>query len=112
MTNKTELLDDADDQHDTPEITPNDLQNDVNDDVKATSQEIFEQTFSKLMDGFGEACKAEGVKIAIAIAQHPEVEQPLVFFRAPHIVDAGALMAGVLREIKADVNASLDADPQ
>ena len=112
MANKTEFLDDTDGQHDTPEITPNDLQNDTNDDMIDDSQKIFEQTFSKLMDGFGAACEAEGVKIAVAIAQHPKIEQPLVFYIAPHIVDAGALMATILREIKTDVNTSLDTEPQ
>ena len=112
MTDKTELLDESDGQSDTPEITPDDLQDGIDDDVKATNQKIFEQTFSKLMDGFGEACEAEGVQVAVAIARHPEIEQPLVFYRAPHIVDAGALMAAILREIKTDVIASLDTDPQ
>jgi glutamine amidotransferase PdxT len=64
------------------------------------------------MDGFGAACEAEGVTVAVAIAKHPDIEQPLVFYRAPHIVDAGTLMAAVLREIKTDLVISLDTEPQ
>lgn len=112
MTDKTGPLNDDDVQDETLESTQNDSENDVGDSEEDRRQKRFAAIFSRLMDGFGEACEKEGVTIAVAIAQHPEAEQPMVFYRAPHICDAGALMAGILREIKTDVFASLDTEPQ
>lgn len=74
------------------------------------NQDIFEQTFNNLMNVFGEQCEKLDVQCAIAIAKHPDFEDPMVFYRAPHIVEAATLMAQVLRQIKGEILADLDTD--
>lgn len=85
-------------------------ENAAQEQQKQDQQAIFAAIFSKLMDGFGKACEEEGVTTCFAIAKHPSISQPLVFWQGEHIVDAASLMAGVLREIKADILSSLSID--
>ena len=75
-----------------------------------SNQEIFEQTFNDLMNGFGQQCEQHDIQRAIAIAKHSDFEEPLVFYRAPHIVEAAALMAQVLRQVKNELYSDLDTD--
>jgi glutamine amidotransferase PdxT len=89
-----------------------DSQNEVGDSSENHRQDIFEETFERLMNGFGETCEKEGVELAVAVARHPDFEEPFVFYRAPHIVDAASLMAEILRQIKGQVFADLDTEPR
>ena len=73
-------------------------------------QAIFDEKFQKVMDKFGEACMDEGITCAIAVAKHPEFDEPMVFYVAPHIVDAASLMAKVLRQIKTQVMNDLNTE--
>jgi len=108
MADKNEPLGDRTIQ----EEIKNDPKNDSGDSSENHRQDIFEETFERLMNGFGEACEKEGVEVAIAIAKHPNHEEPLVFYRAQHIVDAASLMAGILRQIKGQVFSDLDTEPR
>ena len=108
MTDKNAPLDDQTIQEEA-EV---DSKDDHGDGSENHRQDIFEETFERLMNGFGEACEREGVEIAVAIAKHPNHEEPLVFYRAHHIVDAASLMAGVLRQIKGQVFSDLDTEPR
>lgn len=96
----------------TPEDIPNDAENDVGDSSENRRQDIFEETFERLMNGFGEACEKENVSIAVAVARHPSFEEPMVFYRAPHIVDAASLMAEILRQVKGQLFTDLDTEPR
>lgn len=81
---------------------------DTNDDGGTECrQAIFDELFQSLMGGFGQACEENGIEVAIAIARHPEIKEPLVFFRG-HIIDAASLSASVLRQIKQEVFEQLD----
>lgn len=95
---------------DQPTPSTDNQQSPVEDISKPNRQEIFEQTFNDLMNGFGEQCEKYDIQCAIALAKHPDFEDPFVFYRASHIVDAAALMAQVLRQIKSDISADLDTD--
>lgn len=75
-------------------------------------QAIFDEIFSKLMDKFGEACQNEKITNAIAIAKHPDFDQPMVFYVAPHIIDAATLMATVLRQVKTQINNDLNTEAE
>lgn len=108
MTDKTGPLSNENE----PEMVKNDPEDNVGDTSEEHHQMMFDKTFSKLMDGFGKACEEEGVRIAVALVDHPKYDRPMVFYRAPHIVDAAALMAAILREVKTDVFTSLDTEPQ
>ena len=108
MTDKNEPLDDNDAQVDS-EVDPKD---DNSDGVENHRQDIFETTFERLMNGFGEACEKEGVEVGVAICKHPDFEEPFVFYRAPHIVDSATLMAKILRQIKSQIYEDLGTDPQ
>lgn len=88
------------------------MENSNTNDQMPDNKDIFDTIFSNLMDNFGKACEEEGVTVAIAIARHPKFKEPLVFYRAPHIVEAGSLMADILRDIKIQVYHDLNADPQ
>lgn len=79
---------------------------------KEDRQEMFESTFDKLMGEFGKACAEEGVSIAIAIAQHPKFKDPMVFYKGSHIIDAAAMMAKILRDIKTEIYNDLDSEPR
>jgi hypothetical protein len=108
MADKSTPLDDATVQ----KKSESNSKNDVGDGQKNHRQDIFAETFENLMNGFGEACEKEGVEIAIAIAKHPDYEEPMVFYRAPHIVDAAKLMAEILRQIKGQIFTDLDTEPR
>lgn len=77
---------------------------------EVSRQEIFEQTFNDLMNKFGEQCEKLDIPCAIAIAKHPDFEDPMVFYRAPHIVEAATMMAQVLRQVKSEILADLNTD--
>lgn len=80
------------------------------DEVHAEQhQQMFEQHWSTLMSGFGEACEGESVDTAIAIAQHPKHNQPLVYIRGNDLEVAKAL-AKVLKEIKRMIHEELNTD--
>lgn len=79
-------------------------------DSEKSRQDIFEETFQSLMHPFGEACDEHGTTVSIAIAMHPDHEEPFVFYRAPHIVDAATLMASVLKSIKSQILEDLDTN--
>jgi hypothetical protein len=85
---------------------------DEDDRVEAapSRQDIFEETWNTLMHPFGEACEDHNVEISIAIAKHPDHDEPFVFYRAPHIVDAATLMASVLKGIKSQIFEDLDTN--
>jgi|GEM_PF-3486555 len=89
----------------------NDLEDENSDSQENRRQDMFEETFQTLMNGFGEACEKEGVEVAIAVAKHPDFKQPMVFYKAGHIVDAASLMAEILRQIKTELFADLDTEP-
>jgi len=89
------------DQHDAEPV----LQQAVPD-----RQVIFEQTFNQLMNGFGQQCEELKISCAIAIAKHPDHDEPMVFYRGEHILDAATLMADVLRQIKREILSDLDID--
>lgn len=90
-----------------------DNQNDQdNQNQKANGQDIFEETFNDLMNEFGKACEKHGVETAIAIAKHPNFDDPMVFFRAGHIIDAASMMANILRQIKTQLYTDLDTEPR
>ena len=108
MVGKNEPLGNGDVQS-ASEIDP---ENDDGDSTEGHRQDIFEATFKMLMNGFGAACEKEGVEVAIAIAKHPDFEEPFVFYRAPHIVDAASLMAKILRQVKSEIFSDLDTEPQ
>lgn len=82
---------------------------DINKDDGGTEchQAIFDELFQSLMGGFGQACEENGVEVAIAIAKHPEIKEPIVFFRG-HIIDAASLSASVLRQIKQEIYEQLN----
>jgi hypothetical protein len=114
MTDKFELPKNHDDNEESPENN-SDHQNDLG------GQDIFEQRFHELMDGFGEQCKKHGVELAIAIAVYPtpddldsedieRFEHPMVYFRG-QILDSMSLTAEVLRNFKTGISQSLDTDP-
>tara|TARA_R110000751_G_scaffold154483_4_gene259511 strand:+ start:223 stop:555 length:333 start_codon:yes stop_codon:yes gene_type:complete len=88
----------------------NDFDDETEGDEDRSSQDIFEEKFHALMDPFGEACEKENIDIAISIATHPDHDRPLVFYRAPHIVDAATLLAKVLRDIKSQISQDLDTN--
>lgn len=75
-------------------------------------QAIFDEKFERIMNKFGEACQNEGISTAIAIAKHPEFDEPMVFYVAPHIIDAAAMMAKVLRQIKTQVMNDLNTEAE
>ena len=109
MADNSEPLDDVDDIQSELEDDP---KNDGGDDAEDHRQDIFETTFERLMNGFGEACEKEGIEVAVAIAKHPKFEEPMVFYRAPHVVDAASLMADILRQIKGQLFNDLDTEPR
>lgn len=80
------------------------------DDDHDHRQGIFDELFQALMGGFGQACEEQGVEMAMAIARHPQVKEPIVFYRG-HIVDAAALTADVLRQIKQQIYEQLNTEP-
>jgi hypothetical protein len=70
---------------------------------------IFNQRFDSVMGKFGESCDENNIKLAVAIAVHPDEKEPLVFFRGDDL-QAGRLTAYVLKRIKASIIAELNAD--
>ncbi len=82
---------------------------DIDGDAAKDNQAIFEERFSKLMNGFGESCESNNVEIAIAIAKHPNENEPLVFVRGGEY-DCARLMAYVLKSMKQQIMAELDTD--
>jgi hypothetical protein len=87
-----------------------DLQDGKSDSQENCRQDMFAETFDRLMNGFGKACEKEGVEVAVAIVKHPQHDQPFVFYKGNHIVDAASLMAEILRQIKEQIFADLDTD--
>lgn len=76
-----------------------------NEEIQAT----FEAKFHLLTDGFGQACENEGVELAIAIAIHPEHDQPIILLRG-HQYDVTSLLATVLKKFKQDLLNELNTD--
>jgi hypothetical protein len=105
MTDTIEPLKENDAQEGV-EIQSADSTGDTREDSR---QDIFDEQFQALMDGFGEACEEQNIEVAIAIAKHPSKEEPIVFFRG-HLVDAASLAAGVLRQIKQQVFEQLNTE--
>jgi len=115
MTDKTELQNNNDDASEQAE-------DNLDQHVEVDGQDIFEQRFHELMDGFGEQCEKHGVQVAMAIAIYPtpkeanpdEAEQfsrPMVFFRGD-ILESMSLAADVLRGFKTQLSESLDTNPR
>lgn len=75
-----------------------------------SSQEIFDKLSQDLMTRFGQICEEQGVQVALAVAKHPEVDEPVVFYRG-HIIDAATVTANVLRQVKREVFQQLDTNP-
>ena len=80
------------------------------DDDPDHRQGIFDELFQSLMGGFGQACEEQEIEVAFAVARHPKVKEPIVFYRG-HIVDAAALSADVLRQIKQQIYEQLNTEP-
>jgi hypothetical protein len=80
------------------------------DDDHNHRQGIFDDVFQALMGGFGQACEDQEVEIALAVAKHPNIKEPIVFYRG-HIVDAASLAADVLRQIKQQIYEQLNTEP-
>jgi hypothetical protein len=72
-------------------------------------QAIFDALFEELTNGFGEACEKHDINTAIIIARHPDYNHPIVFARG-HQYDVSALVAGVLRGLKAEIANQLRTD--
>lgn len=68
-----------------------------------------EELFDSLMNDFGKACENHKVEVAIAIAVHPDIKEPIVFLRG-ETFDAGRLLAYVLKRIKQNILDELDTD--
>jgi len=79
-------------------------------DDEKSRQEIFDKLSQDLMTKFGQICEEQGVQVALAVAKHPDVDEPVVFYRG-HIVDAASVTAGVLRQVKREVFQQLDTNP-
>ena len=79
------------------------------DPTAQTTQEQQEHLFNTLTNGFGEACVANNVHTAIAIAVHPSQKQPIVFVRG-HKYDIATLLAMILRSLKNEINEELNTD--
>ena len=86
------------------------------EEVKSSEQQdhkqgIFDERFQSLTNGFGEACEANNVNLAFAIAIHPDEDNPIVFWRG-HKYDVATLLAYILgnfkREFKIELNAGED----
>lgn len=110
MTDKTQLPQNHDDQDNAPES------------AEDNEQDIFEQRFHELTDGFRDQCEKHGVPVAIAIAIYPtpkdlsenqaeSFNNPMVFFKGD-ILESMTLAAEVLRNFKANLSESLDTDPR
>lgn len=90
---------------------------DINQDIRDNDsdvpvedrQRIFEERFATLMNGFGQACEENDVNIAVAIAIHPDEDEPIVFMRGGEY-DAARLLAYVLRRMKQQIATELDTD--
>lgn len=74
-------------------------------------QRIFAERFAALMDKFGEACEANEIPVAIAIAIHPKENHPLIFVRG-HQYDIASLLASVLRGMKAELISGLSSEQE
>ncbi|MDB4489919.1 hypothetical protein N9045_00235 [bacterium] len=96
--------------NDDHQYDPNEPVDSIDIDGAAHDQEIFEETFQSLMHPFGKACEEHGIQCAIAIATHPDHDEPFVFYRASHIVEAATLMAGVLKGVKSQILEDLDTN--
>jgi len=79
------------------------------DDDNNHRQSIFDDVFQLLMGGFGQACEDQEIEIALAVAKHPKIKEPIVFYRG-HIVDAASLTADVLRQIKQQIYEQLNTE--
>jgi hypothetical protein len=80
------------------------------DDSQNHRQGIFDEQFQLLMNGFGQACEDQQIEVALAVAKHPKLNEPIVFYRG-HIIDAATLAAGVLRQIKQQIFEQLNTEP-
>lgn len=66
------------------------------------TQRIFAERFNALMNGFGEDCETNNVELAVAIAIHPEENEPLVFIRGDEY-HVARILAFVLKRMKANI---------
>ena len=107
MANTIEPLE----ENDAPKIVEAEGTDSAGDKSENRRQDIFDAQFQTLMDGFGEACETHHVETAIAIAKHPEKDEPIVFFRG-HLIDAATLAASVLRQIKRQLDEQLNTNPR
>jgi hypothetical protein len=112
MADNSAPLKEQDDNKMTSEDLNEESGDNDGDGHEANRQDIFAATFERLMNGFGETCEKEGVEVAVALVKHPDFEEPFVFYRAPHIVDAASLMAEILRQVKSQVFSDLDTEPR
>lgn len=90
-------------------VTDQESQNVEGDLSSEDRQAIFEERFTALMNGFGEACKANNVDIAVAIALHPKEQEPLVFVRGDEY-DSARILAYVLRSMKQQITEQLNTE--
>jgi hypothetical protein len=82
-------------------------QNVEGDDRENHRQGIFDERFSALMDGFGAACEANNIELAVAIAIHPDEQNPLVFMRGS-LYENATLLAHFLRILKRKIREELE----
>jgi hypothetical protein len=96
--------------HEQEATTESILEEDNGDQPEADRQEIFDEHFNALMNGFGKDCEENDVNVAVAIADHPEEEQPVVFVRGD-LLSAAHLLATVLRNMKSQIMELIDTEP-
>jgi phosphopantothenate synthetase len=96
MSDKIEL-------HDTDETTKDHLQT----ASTTTDSSIFDEQFDRLMGDFSKACDKEQVKVAVAIAMHPDHDSPIILTRG-HDYNVAMLLAQLLRELKYRLNKELE----
>lgn len=102
MTEETTF---QDDQNQTLEQ----LQDGDGDGSENNRQDTFADTFSSLTDTFGEQCEKHNVDHVVVVATDGQ-EKPMVFSRCDLLTTA-ALLADVLREMKAEINSLIDTEP-
>jgi len=109
MADNSELPDD----HNIADIAGAISSEDVDSsDEKITAKDTFAETFEQLMSILSDQLRETSAEQFVVIVKHSEAKEPFVFYGAPHVVDAAALMAGVLREIKKDLFDELDTEPR
>jgi hypothetical protein len=91
--------------------TSESIENKTGEGVAGPRQGIFDTRLTAVMTAFGDACDQHGIATAIAIAIHPDDEQPMLLIRG-HQFDATALAARVLRKLQTALIQELNGDQE